>query len=513
MHNEYTFIKGGREVIEYKIVVEGLFMYRDNRSLLKSAEGFIADFHDSKHDFNKCYGVYRISVSFNEQTIYFADNSGMLRFFISENKVYTSLTEAKKSRMNCTPNYNAIIQFLTFGCVYTGETIVHSVDISNPNVFYRVIGGKIVAASKNLKSLEEYKTEKCSLASIISQAVSHIEGRIGCTITGGIDSRAVLANIVNFGIRPELSISGNTAQTDVIIAKEIADCLGIKLRITSDDIEEREWLADSLQAADGQFGICGIYRENKLAKALDEAGIELQFGGLNGEMYKNSFINQDYPWYWGKPNWTRFYKYKVGTFDYSRSIFGDRVQCELDSLQETIVKWLSNHKGRNKAEAYLNAGYSIMQARGSLMINMYQRHVTMYHPLMERKMASYAFGIDPYSLEMQAFQRHEVSESCKIIQDIKTDRNLTCNYKRRAKEFFASYLFLVKVGIQRIVLRAKEDVRIDKSFEKGLKNEAFLKAFNVTKKMGIISNECSPESIPPALADRLFTIGAFFESL
>ena len=510
MHNDFIIIKDGRETIEYKIVVDGLFMYKDNQSLRESVDGFISDFHEAKHNFNECYGAYRISIFFNEQALFFTDNSGMLRFFISDSKVYSSLAEAAKSKVDCVPNYNAIIQFLTFGCVYTGETIVRSVDMSNPNMFYSVVGDKIVETSKNLKKLYEYKLENCSLEKIVSQAVSHTDGKIGCTITGGIDSRTVLANLINIGIMPELAISGNADQIDVKIAQKIANCLGIKLNITSDDIEEKDWFDDSAQAADGQFGICGIYRENKLAKFLDEAGIELQFGGLNGEMYKNSFINQDFPWYEGKPNWSRFYKYKVGTFDYSRDYFGDKVQSELDNLQDTIVKWLSNHEGRNKAEAYLNAGYSIMQARGSLMINMYQRHITIYHPLMERKTASYAFGINPYSLEMQAFQRQEISVKCKDIKDIKTDRNLTCNYKRRAREFFASYLYLMKIGVQRIVFRAKEDVRIDKSFEKGLKSEAFFKAFDVTKKMGIICNECLPEAVPPALADRLFTIGTFF---
>ena len=72
---------------------------------------------------------------------------------------------------------------------------------------------------------------------------------------------------------------------------------------------------------------------------------------------------------------------------------------------------------------------------------------------MERRMAAYAFGINPYKLEMQAFQRKEVSGKCERIRNIPTDRGLTCNDRNKGREFLKSYLFLVKVALQRLLYR------------------------------------------------------------
>ena len=131
---------------------------------------------------------------------------------------------------------------------------------------------------------------------------------------------------------------------------------------------------------------------------------------------------------------------------------------------------------------------------------------------MERKLASYAFGINPYELEMQAFQRKEVSEHFKSIKTIKTDRNLTCDYKKRYFEFIQSYFFLIKVASQRVFFRNKVDIRIDNCFEEGHKCKEFFEALNYTKKMGILNPEVNIADVPAGLSDRLFTIGTFFSN-
>lgn len=205
--------------------------------------------------------------------------------------------------------------------------------------------------------------------------------------------------------------------------------------------------------------------------------------------------------------------YKVGTYEFDRELFTDKMLDYLDKLPGNIIDWLKMHTGESKADAYLNAGYEIMQARCNHVINMFERYTTVYNPLMERRMAAYAFGVNPYALEMQAFQRNEVSRQCKKLQNIKTDRGLTCNYNRRALEFVKSYIFLVKVALQRILFRKKEDMRIDNCFITGHKNEKFINALEKTKVLGIICKDTEIEKIPIGLADRLFTIGMFFDTV
>ena len=507
----FTFILDEND--KYVITVDGLFMYKNNRCKEESIKHFIIDFHNLKQDFNDCYGAYRIKIEHATDTIYFGDNSGMIRFYInqSKEKIFSSMLQAEKEKDHRIPNYSAIAQFLLFGCVYGYETIFKDVFLSNPNYYYIMRNNKIIEKSKKLKSLDEYKKDKTTLSQLILQAIDHCDTKVGCTITGGIDSRAVLANLIELGVKPHLAITGQESHIDVEIAKSIASKTGLELSIISDDIDEDNWLDYCIDAADGQTGICEIYRLNKLSRYLENNGIGLQFGGVAGEMYKNSFINQDFPFYYGKPKWNRFYKYKIATFDFPTSLMGEKLREEYKKLNLTIIEWLKMHKGRNKAETYLNAGYEIMQARCNLVINMFEKHTILYNPLMERKMASYAYGENPYALEMQAFQRKEVSQHCSKIKNIKTDRGLTGNYNRRAMEFFRSYLFLVKVASQRIFFRNKIDTRIDRCYIKGHKHKSYAKAIKTTQKLGILGNNIDINSLPPGIADRLFTIGLLFE--
>lgn len=500
------------QTIEYLFEADGLFMYKDNMSAAASIEAFINDFHHAVHDFNECYGAYRAKITYKNEIVYFADNSGMMRYCINRNNqsFHSSIDEAEKEKKNRVPNFQAIAQFLNYGCTYNNETVIQSVILSDPNVYYVYKDNQLTKHSKGLKGFSDYKEEAISLKRFISQAVAHCEGKIGCTITGGIDSRSVLANLINLGIKPHLYITGHETQSDVQIAKEIADATNLSLTVVSDDIEDENWLAHSVDAADGQEGICGIYRLDKLARQLNKDGIELQFGGVNGEMYKNSFINQDFPVYFGKPKWDRFYKLKVGTFDLERSMFTKKLWNEVERLPSIITEWLQNHEGHNKADAYLNAGYEIMQARCNRVINMFGRFTTIYNPLMERKMASFAYGKNPYTLEMQAFQRREVSDLCQEIKGIRTDRDLTCDYNRRFVEFFKSYLFLLKVAANRVVFRKKVDIRIDKCFEIGHKDKNFFIAMDDVKRIDVIDRDARVDQVPIGLADRLFTIGILF---
>ena len=515
MKNQFTIsaISEHSGEISCIINIDGLFMYRDNTSIFDSVNDFVSDFVNERQDFNECFGTYRFRMMRKDtgEEIIFSDNSGMMRFYINQtdNRFFSSLAEAmpKDERK---PNFAAIAQLLCFGCVYGEETIVKSVILSNPNSFYVLLDHNIYHKDKGLKPLSEYRKRDMSLESLIQKAVQHCDGKIGCTITGGIDSRSVLANLIMIGVKPELAITGHKLQPDVEIAKEISKVTKLELSIISDEIEEKDWLIHSVEAADGQEGICGIYRLNKLARYLHEKGIVVQFGGLNGEMYKNSFINQDFPFYFGRPRWKRFYKYKVGTFDFDNSLFTETMQKEIEKLPIILTEWLKSHTGRNKADAYLDAGYEIMQSRCNNNISMFEKHTTLYNPLMERRMAAYAFGVNPYVLEMQAFQRREVSIACKEIKNIKTDRGLTCNYNRRTVEFFKSYYYLAKVALHRLLFRKKVDIRIDSCFKKGLNSDLFHTALRNVKGMGILNTNIAISEIPIGLADRLFTIGLFF---
>lgn len=493
------------------IAIWGLFMYGDHQAGKESAEAFWADFSRNNADFDCCTGVYRVTITRHDGTnIHFCDNAGCARFYIDEQNAgfYTSLSEAVP-RTKRVPNYGAISQFLYYGCIYGLDTPLEGITRSDPEKYYVVKQGKLTARSKNLTPLEEMEVPDNVLEvqmGRLSRAVADLD-KVACTITGGTDSRAILAHLLHNGIRPVLDITGHDGQADVEIARKIAETTKLDLIAVSDEPEDERWIDDAIAAADGMTGVCEIYRLHKKAQQLHQSGISLECGGAAGELYKNSFINQDLPLYGGEPRWERFMKYKVGTYDFPQALCGEKISTQMRELPTLTLKRISQHTGKNKANAYLSAGYEIMQARVSGVYGMSTHWYIHYNPLLERNVAAFAFKKNPYKLEMQAFQREQVTSYCPAIKTIETDRGLTCDRNRIIQEFFKSNLFLVKIALQRTFKRGEVSCRIDPCFTQGLSSPQFQTAIMRCKELKIIPMDISNDQIPQGIADRLFALG------
>lgn len=494
-----------------RITLWGLFMYADHPAGEESALMFWEDFSQNCARFDDCTGVYRMKIECNDgRQIYFCDNSGCARYYIHEKRAaFTTTLTAALPREERMPNYGAIAQFLYFGCIYGFDTPLDSVVVSDPAKYYIVEQGNLTVADKNLTPLEQLPADNQALQKQMhrfARAVADCE-KLACTITGGTDSRAILAHLLHEDLSPILNITGHDGQEDVDIARKIAKITDLELMAVSDEPEHEGWIDEAIAAADGMTGICGIYRLYKKASLLHENGITLECGGAAGELYKNSFINQDLPFYGGAPRWERFVRYKVATYDYPQALCGEKIADEMSKIPAQTLSWVSRHTGKNKANAYLNAGYEIMQSRVCGVYGMSTRWYTHYNPLLERSVAALAFHKNPYTLEMQSYQREQVSLFCPAIKAVETDRGLTCDSNRRLQEFVKSNLFLVKIAMQRVFRRGTVSQRIDPCFEQGLSSAQFRLALERCKALGIIPEHITKEQIPQGIADRLFAIG------
>lgn len=493
------------------ITVWGLFMYGDYPAGKESAIAFWSDFNQNQANFDLCTGIYRMEISCCDgRRIYFCDNSGCARYYIHEKSAafHTTLM-AVLPREKRAPNYGAVAQFLFFGCIYGMDTPVEGVIRSDPTKYYIVEQGNLTTADKNLTPLEEMLVSEDALDVQIrrfASSASQFE-KLACTITGGTDSRAILAHLLHKGLRPNLNITGHDGQADVEIARQIAEMTGLDLMVVSDVPEDDHWIDEAIAAADGMSGVCGIYRLYRKARLLRENGFTVEFGGAAGEAYKNSFINQDLPFYGGKPRWKRFVQYKVATYDFPQALCGEKIAEEMHQIPDATLQRVSRHTGKNKANAYLNAGYEIMQDRTSGVYGMSSRWYVQYNPLMERNVAALAFRKNPYKLEMQAYQREQVTRFWPQIKSVETDRGLTCDSARKGQEFMKSNLFLVRVAMERVFGRKKAASRIDPCFAQGLNSEQFHEALARCKELGIIPKDISKEQIPQGIADRLFALG------
>lgn len=500
----------------------GLFMYRDEPAGDASLKAFLADFNRGAADFDSCTGSYRLEIIYPDgREVHFGDNAGIMRWYIRENNSplikdncsshgYSFCTSlAGASPEDRALDYSAIAQFLYFGCIYGTGTIFRAVHRSDPGCYYLTEQGRITEKSKNLSPLEELEFNNDALEEQMARLAKATVGCRGlaCTITGGTDSRNILANMLHYGMHPLLDITGADGHIDVVIARKIAQRLDIGLLWTSDDIEGADWISEAVRAADGMTGVCGLYRLYKKARHLREAGIVLECGGLAGELYKNDFINFDYPFFGGKPNWERFLRRVIMCYDFPSDLCGTALLPAMTALPDVLMPWLTSHSGRTKHSAYLSAGRDIMQGRCAGVCSMNSHYYVQYAPLMERRVSAMFCRKDPHKLKNNAYPREMVSRLCPEIKDIPSDRNMTFDTRVTLREYLNYRKSILRSKLALSIRRNHVRGRRDACFQAGLSSPQFHAALERCKNLDLIAPYAEADTLPAPIADRIFSLG------
>lgn len=202
------------------------------------------------------------------------------------------------------------------------------------------------------------------------------------------------------------------------------------------------------------------------------------------------------------------------------AIWGSNLVPLIEALPQTLlskirtgsafgnIRHTSGPRKLRKAVPYLESGYEIMQCRLVTNSNMESEWVAPYVPLMERSVAAWSFHQAPYKLEMQRFQRSQVSKAYPALKGVRTDRGLTCDVDRCFVEQIQSYTFLFKVALGRILHRGgSSSAAPNKALADILSSPGYEKALDVCRRLGILVPE---GEIPTRLADKLFTVGTLF---
>lgn len=125
--------------------------------------------------------------------------------------------------------------------------------------------------------------------------------RIGCALSGGYDSRLMLACLRRHGARPRVFVYGSAPERDVRLASEIARQEGFPLAVI--DKNDQPMIAPSefapiahrnFLAADG-YGYGGIFQNDaEIAESARRVrGNAIAFNGGGGEIFRNFFYLPD----------------------------------------------------------------------------------------------------------------------------------------------------------------------------------------------------------------------------
>jgi hypothetical protein len=478
------------------------------------------------------YGAYRIILidKTKNEVLFFSDNAGLCCFYYNpETRVISdSFLELVSNTTTITPDYEAITEFLHFNYICSNHTICNEIKRTEALCTYTSSyyqESRITCSFKGI-SISNHYTPYKNMHEMMQDVVYAYKGmKIVNIITGGQDSRTVLSHLHSLGVDYTLAISGDSSTDDVKIAKEISRKLKKQIIVSDQKLNNTNgWLIDLFRSTDGVVGTFTFYRLHKLFEKLKNLGTEIEFGGLCGEHFKNSYINQDFLFHYnspillkGKLNKKKFYNKKLNskiqTFYLSNRIKQLANEMGLKIIDRLFpkIRILPRHK------IYFEVGTYLQRYRMISISNGKSFHYKISAPLAEPNLYQLVYDIKPSKLQMGRFQRYQVSKYLPEISSFPTPidhyystliNNNFIIIKERWQSYFLSFLKLIKRNLPFV----KQSILNDnlESLIEGRKSHEFVLAMEKCKDLDILDNACDIKVLSDTLADRLMTIGLVF---
>lgn len=258
-------------------------------------------------------GNFAILIRSNDRLVLFSDLFGNYRIFRDkDSNIYSSSFLSLESVLDTkTPSNQEIYEFIFTGAFYGGSTIFKEIELLDSHFVWSLMPEekkirRQAAMDHSLRNLPLEQAVPIVCENLIGyfQMLHHEFGDdIISALSGGYDSRLLLAAMRHVGISPILYVYGSSESSDVKIAHQIAQGEGLALecidksaypRIQKDNFPAH--VLTTFSALDG-FSNEGIFNNGSdLQTRLQRTRHSpLQINGGGGEIYRN---------FWRLPNVT-----------------------------------------------------------------------------------------------------------------------------------------------------------------------------------------------------------------
>ena len=180
-------------------------------------------------------------------------------------------------------------------------------------------------------------------------------GEVGITLTGGFDSRVILAALLFLGIKPVCLTYGNPLNKDIIISKRICKTLGLKhLNAVNQSPTAKSYLEDVKETINIDEGKAHLHRAHRMAAIKEftkkykiKVLLTGHFGGeqIRGLSYNNYFSSEIFKCFNEKNT-----KLKPLIQSILKSYFIKESSYSMNQLEKQIKKlnWMQDDKLKNK---------------------------------------------------------------------------------------------------------------------------------------------------------------------
>ncbi len=290
--------------------VSGTLIYRGQAGV-SAARALLADFSGAGPPYAEACGSYAVIVRHSGELFLWTDRLGTFKVYVDtaagawSSSFLSLLDHSSRRRLDA----QAVYEYAFQGASYGDATVVDGIRLARPNGLYRPLAsGEFQAAADWWPDTPEHRDRQAAIRACLLPArqlardlVSASGGGLDSALSGGYDSRLLLALLRAEGATPKLHVYGPADSPDV----QVALAIGKRLDLAIQHTDKSRWsdphkrpiealVAENFELFDG-LPTDGIFDQGadlatRLARCADG---RLMLNGGGGEIYRNFFYLPD----------------------------------------------------------------------------------------------------------------------------------------------------------------------------------------------------------------------------
>lgn len=515
---------------EYRIYWEGLVFIPGIPSGLESVSAFLqaisAEGIQDACRFLKGVFFILIETKTKGDLYAFVDNSGLYQAFHAGDILSTSfLSLAKHEKLRVSDiDPEAIVEFLRLGNIFSNRTFFRHVRKFSWDSIYHISGKELNVIPKNITSMDsESEVKDGDLErNFEEQAKSLRNCSLSIDLTGGNDSRLLAVLLDLYGLKYETAISGGNADyKDVSISKKIAHSLGRPWFATIHSVSSLEADMPKLfTITEGMYDILYYHRLYQLQKERKARGVDTIISGMGGELFKDYWWLQDFPFYSRKhSNIERLVDMRIVTSMPLDHMLTKRYSILSSEFRNKVVKELSSYIRKTNTETYDSIYYHYMMREiAGRVLTAHNSLLKCYAPFLDPSIAMIGFNLPRSQRFFNIYHRRIMTKINPSISRLPTTEggmsasvsplDLISDVPKYVMD--RSKRLLIKLG----VLNVQKATRDNPNLKTSVRNMNIMKeSLDILREVKIINNHITLEQIDDGSLGMILTLGMFVNFL
>ncbi len=359
------------------------------------------------------------------------DSSGLFHAFVSGPVVSSSfLALAKRARVGPADlNHEGLIEFFHFGNVFLGKTLFSGIRrIGYDEIICLDPSGKVEIVQKGVPDIS-CSPQTSPYESLEVLASSAMRDRVSVDLTGGMDSRMLAVILDSLGLNFEVAVSGSPGNREIYVAEQIARILRRDLNVHYHDISDfPASVRASFLACDGLFSPTVAHCYLQMQQARARRGITLAIKGDCGELLRDFYWLQDFPFYARrKTNLARLYSARLFPLRLCHHYLSPTYRSASEQFRSRFLRSMAPFASELNTQTYDRIVYRhIAPDYSGRMVTLSRDCLSCLAPYLERDVVAFGYALPRTKRFFDYYHRETItsinSEAARVLTP---DRRMT----------------------------------------------------------------------------------------